>query len=329
MIGDDDADSGEDAWRRGVAAAAGRLDVVAAAVAGLSRSRAAALIAEGAVWVGGAPQTRPAWSVEAGAEVSVRMPPLVSAEARPQDLPIRVVYQDADLVVVDKAAGMVVHPAAGHADGTLVNALLFHVRDLAGVGGVQRPGIVHRLDRGTSGLLVAAKHDAAHAALSAQFADKSAGRTYLAIARTPAGDGGTVDAPLGRHPSDRVKFAVVPGGRRAVTHWRVLGRQGGLALIQATLETGRTHQVRVHLAHIGAPLLGDPLYGRGVQLPPAARVPLDADRPLLHAWQLALTHPSSGERMRFVAPVPRDLAAVADAVGLFEALPESARPASS
>jgi 23S rRNA pseudouridine1911/1915/1917 synthase len=293
----------------------GRLDVVITALfPEVSRSRAANLVRDGAVTVDGAVVTRPSQVARAGSVVEVALPAPVPAGAVAQDLPIRVVYEDAHLVVVDKAAGMVVHPGAGHADGTLVNALLHHVDDLSGIGGVERPGIVHRLDKETSGLLVVAKHDQAHQALSSQFADHSAGRTYLAVCLgVPAAASGTIRSTLGRHPGDRLRFASVEGGKLAVTHWRCLGVSGRISLISCRLETGRTHQVRVHLSESGWPILGDSLYFRGT--PPKTVVGM-AERTMLHARQLRLTHPTTGEAMVFDAPPPADFLALLAAVGL-------------
>lgn len=299
--------------RQAPAVADGRLDaVVAATFPDLSRSRARVLIEEGHVAVGGVVVTRPSAPVAAETLLTVAIPPPTPAEATAQDLPIAIVYEDADVVVIDKDAGMVVHPAPGHADGTLVNALLHHVDDLSGIGGVQRPGIVHRLDRGTSGLIVVAKHDAAHAALSAQFADHSAGRTYLALCiGTADREQGTIRSRLGRDPKDRLRFASTDGeqGRPAVTHWKVRARSPGLTLIECRLETGRTHQVRVHLCEAGLPLVGDPLYKRrNRQAPEGLRgwVATHPERPLLHAWRLEFSHPGSGERLEFTAEPPAD-----------------------
>ena len=299
----------------------GRLDaVLAAALPELSRSRAAALIRDGHVLVDGRAITRPAAKVQVGADLSVDIPPPVPAGARPQDLPVRLVHEDSDLVVVDKDAGMVVHPGPGHAEGTLVNALLFHVGDLSGVGGVERPGIVHRLDRGTSGLLVAAKNDAAHRHLSAQFASHRAGRRYLALCLgVPAEASGTIQSFLARHPTDRLRQASTTEGRGrlAVTHWRKAGSSLGCSLVECSLETGRTHQVRVHLSESGWPILGDPLYHRrGRQPPDVLRGLLPADRPMLHAWELRFEHPSTGEPLRFASPPPEDFRAAAAALGL-------------
>ncbi len=284
----------------------GRLDaVLAEAVDGVSRARIAAWIRAGHVRVEGEVVTRPSAKIGRGSRIEVDAPEPRSATAQPQDLPVDIVYQDADLVVVNKAPGMVVHPGAGHPDGTLVNALLHHVGDLSGVGGVVRPGIVHRLDRGTSGLLVVAKNDAAHQALSGQFADRTAGRTYLAIVYgLPREDRGVIDAAIGRHRTQRVRFTSVdPSGeaKRAETHWEVLGRARDRSLIQCQLQTGRTHQIRVHLSENGWPLVGDGLYGRKKD----RRKALD-DRPFLHAWRLRFAHPVSGELVAFEAEPPDD-----------------------
>jgi 23S rRNA pseudouridine1911/1915/1917 synthase len=220
----------------------------------------------------------------------------------PEDIPLDVLYEDDQLLIINKPVGLVVHPAPGHADGTLVNALLAHCDNLAGIGGVQRPGIVHRLDKDTSGALAIAKTDLAHQQLQAQFKTKTARREYLAVVYgAPTQATGTIDAPIGRHPIDRKKMAVVPeekGGRRAVTHWQVEERLGNYTLMRFQLETGRTHQIRVHSAHIGYPVVGDPVYssGRtvGVNLPGQA----------LHAWKLRLQHPMTGDWIEATAPMP-------------------------
>ena len=305
---------------------AGRLDVVIAALfEGLSRTRASDLVKSGQVQVDGVVVDRPSLAVAAGAWLEVAVPAPVPLDAAPQDLPLRIVFEDADVVVIDKAAGMVVHPAPGHEDGTVVNALLHHVGDLSGIGGVQRPGIVHRLDRGTSGLLVVAKNDAAHQALSAQFAAHTARRRYVALCLgEPGFSSGTIQSRLARHPTDRMRYASTKGeaGREAVTHWELLGRAGTVSLIGCVLETGRTHQVRVHLSEAGWPIVGDPLYGRkGSRLPATLRDLVDPDRPLLHAWSLAFDHPRTGARIALIAPAPEDLVRAAEAVGLRYALP--------
>lgn len=292
----------------------GRLDVVLAALfPEHSRSRVGALIKEGAARVDGRVVTRPSHKVLVGTPVSLEVPEPRPVGVVAQDLPIRIVHQDADVAVIDKQPGLVVHPGAGHPDGTLVNALLHHIDDLSGIGGELRPGIVHRLDKGTSGLLVVAKNDVAHRHLAAQFADHSAGREYLALCvGHPRDDHGTITSTLARHPKDRVRFASVRDaardGRHAVTHWSIEARFGTVVLVRCRLETGRTHQIRVHLSENGMPLLGDPLYGKA--RPPASiRALVQPDRPLLHATVLHFEHPV-GTPLRFEAPLPPDFAAV-------------------
>lgn len=296
-----------------------RLDTWLARRLELSRTRAARLVEQGLVQVDGRAARKSA-PVAAGQRVEVEIPPPEPVDLVPEDIPLAVVHEDDALLVVDKPAGLVVHPAPGHPRGTLVNALLHHVADLAGVGGRMRPGIVHRLDRDTSGLLVVAKNDAAHRALSAELAARKVGRTYLAAAwghlrDTPL----TVDAPIGRDPRARQRMAVVEGGRRAVTHLAVRERWEAAELLEVRLETGRTHQIRVHLAHIGHPVVGDPVYGagreRGVAGPArrwAKEVARRTGRQFLHACALSFTHPLLGTRMRFRSPLPADLAGVAE-----------------
>jgi 23S rRNA pseudouridine1911/1915/1917 synthase len=306
----------------GVASRGGRLDVVLAeALPALSRSAAARLVREGRVEVDGVPALRPSHVVAAGATFTVDVPPPRPSGVAAEPLPLRIVLEDDDLAVVDKAPGMVVHPAPGHAAGTLVNALLHHLDGLSGIGGEERPGVVHRLDKGTSGLLVVAKHDAAHRALAAQFATHTAGRTYLAlVSGAPTAERGTIESRLGRHQTDRKRQASSKtGGRRAVTHWTRLGTAGTVSLLSCVLETGRTHQVRVHLSEQGWPILGDALYARkGHPLPATVRGLVDETgaRPLLHAWRLAFDHPRTGDRTVLTAPPPADFAAVAEALGL-------------
>jgi 23S rRNA pseudouridine1911/1915/1917 synthase len=297
---------------------ADRLDRFLAERLTLSRTRIQALIAEGRVRVDDR-AARKSERVEEGSRVVVEVPPAAPVEIPPEDLPLSRVYEDDDLLVVDKAAGMVVHPAPGHRTGTLVNVLLFHVRDLSGVGGRLRPGIVHRLDRDTSGLLVVAKSDRAHAGLAEALRARRVKRLYRAacwghLADSPA----TVDAPVGRDRRDRKRMAVVEGGRRAVTHVRVRERWLRADLLDVTLQTGRTHQIRVHMAHIGHPVVGDPTYGigweRGLGGPDRAWVRELArrtPRQFLHAAELVFDHPVSGARMRFRAPLPSDLEAAA------------------
>lgn len=278
-----------------------RLDVVIAGrLPSLSRTRIAQLASGGRVRVDGRPR-KPAFRVRRGQAVEVAVPAPVPSGVRPEALSIEVVLEDADLVVVNKPAGMTVHPAPGHPSGTLVNALLARVRDLSGIGGELRPGVVHRLDKDTSGLLVVAKTDAAHRALASQFKAHTARRTYLAVVRGRVRrDDGTVAAPLGRHPVRRLRIAVVARGRQAVTHYTVLERYRDATLLACRLETGRTHQIRVHLAHIGHPVLGDPVYGR-------ARAP-EMARQALHAARLEFVHPRTGRPVVCTAPVPPDLA---------------------
>jgi 23S rRNA pseudouridine1911/1915/1917 synthase len=298
--------------------------------ADVSRSRVQALIRQGAVTVGGSPVVEARHRLAAGEEIAVEMPAPAPAGPAGEAIPLDIIYEDAELIVIDKPAGLVVHPGAGNASGTLVNALLHHCGDsLSGIGGVRRPGIVHRLDKDTSGVMVAAKTDRAHRALSEAFADHGVAgaleRAYVALVwGAPERKAGTIDAPLGR-AKDRVRRAVVPQGRgdarRAVTHFSVRERFGAgpvAALVECRLETGRTHQIRVHMAHIGHPLVGDPDYGRGFRskadsLPePARSLAADFPRQALHAQLLAFRHPSSGEKMRFEAPVPADMAGLVD-----------------
>jgi len=303
-----------------------RLDRLLAARTALSRSRLKALILAGEVTVGPRTIRDPDYRVNAGESIRISVPPPAPAQPAPEAIPLKIVYEDAEIIVIDKPAGLVVHPAPGHRSGTLVNALIAHCGEsLSGIGGVKRPGIVHRLDKDTSGLLVAAKTDHAHAALAAQFADHGrAGplrRGYLAIVwGVPDRPKGTIEAPIARHPKSRERMAVRPGGRAAVTHWQVLERYQGedgkpaASLLACCLETGRTHQLRVHLAHAGHPILGDSVYGRGfkskaARLAPAARAALDAlGRQALHAYLLGVRHPTTGEELEFRAKLPRDFA---------------------
>jgi 23S rRNA pseudouridine1911/1915/1917 synthase len=285
-----------------------RLDQVLAALAGLTRSQARRWIDAGRVRVDGA-AGRPGQRLQAGSRVDADPPDPEPAALGPEPLEIGIIHEDEDLIVVDKPAGMVVHPAPGHSGGTLVNALLHHGSTLAGVGGVRRPGIVHRLDRGTSGVMVAAKSDLAHQGLAEQFRDHSIERLYLAFVRgCPSDDSGRVDRPIGRHRRDRKRMSVeTRRGREAHSAWRVRERfpREGVSLLEVRPETGRTHQIRVHLASSGLPLLGDPVYGRA-----ATRFPLE--RPALHAAELGFRHPRSAERLHFEAPLPGDLVALRD-----------------
>jgi 23S rRNA pseudouridine1911/1915/1917 synthase len=227
-------------------------------------------------------------------------PPAVELAPEPEAIPIRIAYEDADLVVVDKAAGMVVHPAPGHHSGTLVHALLGHGGEWSASGGAARPGIVHRLDKGTSGLMLAARNETAHRSLAAQLADRTLGRTYLAVVRgrLPSG-AGVLEGPIGRDPRDRMRMAVVEGGRPARTRYEVVERRAGHTLVRCDLESGRTHQVRVHLASFGHPVVGDDLYARRA-------VAAEPERPLLHAWRLRFRHPGTGADMSFQSDPPDD-----------------------
>ena len=300
----------------------GRLDKTLAEASGLSRERVKALMAAGAVVVGKGPATNPSAKMQAGAHFAITLPPAQEPEARPQDIPLDIVFEDAHLLVVNKPAGMVVHPAAGNPDGTLVNALLHHCAkdgrtSLSGINGVARPGIVHRIDKDTSGLLVVAKTDAAHEGLAAQFAEHSIDRHYLAVcAGRPDPRSGTIATRLGRSDANRKKMAVLPDtsrrGKHAVTHYETIELLRGCTLIRCTLETGRTHQVRVHCASIGHALLGDPQYGRDPKdLRPLLKR-LGFARQALHASTLGFTHPVTGERVDFRAELPADMAELID-----------------
>ena len=271
---------------------------LARSVEGLTRSAAQKLLEQGAVTAGGRALKKNA-KLEAGTELSLSLPDPEPIDVAPQDIPLDVVYEDEDVIVINKPVGLVVHPAPGHPDGTLVNALLYHCGDsLSGINGQLRPGIVHRIDRDTSGLIIAAKNDAAHLALSAQLQDHSLARTYEAIVVGGLReDSGTVDAPIARHRTDRKKMAVDPEGRRAVTHWEVLGRYRGYTHIRCRLETGRTHQIRVHMASIGHPLLGDTVYGAKKPVPGLAGQ-------CLHARALTFRHPRTGEPVTVTCPLP-------------------------
>jgi 23S rRNA pseudouridine1911/1915/1917 synthase len=299
--------------------AGGRLDAWLAEAAGLSRTRAAQLIAEGRVTVNGAvprkrDQPRP------GDRITVTLPAPEPSDMPAEEIPLAIVYEDADLLVIDKPAGLVVHPAAGHQTGTLVNALLHSVRDLSGIGGVLRPGIVHRLDKDTSGLMLVAKNDDAHRALADALKARRIKRTYLTACWGHLGkDEVTVDAPIARHPGERKKMAVVPGGRRAVTHFRRLEQWRAGDLLRAELETGRTHQIRVHLLHLGHPVIGDKTYApTGVKgtapqdRPWAAGLLKRVPRQFLHAAEIRFAHPRTGAEMRFEAPLPADLREAAE-----------------
>jgi 23S rRNA pseudouridine1911/1915/1917 synthase len=310
-----------------------RLDrVLAVRLQQLSRSRLKALILAGQVTLKTAPIRDPAYHVASGDTITIDVPQAVAAEPSGEDIALDIVYEDDDIIVIDKPSGLVVHPAAGHETGTLVNALIAHCGiSLSGIGGVKRPGIVHRLDKDTTGLMVAAKNDRAHKSLTEQFADH--GRTgamrrgYMAFVwGVPNRQRGTVDAPIDRHPHAREKMAVREGGREAITHWEIQetfnGRDGKpvAALLACQLETGRTHQIRVHLAHIGHPLLGDRVYGphfktKARNLGPQGQAALDAlGRQALHAYLLALEHPQNGAILEWISNLPDDLRRLRDSL---------------
>ena len=278
----------------------------------LSRARLQAIITGGGVLVDGR-AARPSLRLKTGQAISVRLPAPQPAVPLPEDIPLSVIYEDSHLLVVDKPAGLVVHPGAGRATGTLVNALLHRVRDLSGIGGVLRPGIVHRLDRGTSGLLVVAKDDASHLALSRQFSGRTVEKEYLAVVLgVPRAAQGTIDVPIGRDPVHRKRMSArAPRGRTARSTYRVVEALDGAALLRVRIATGRTHQIRVHLAAVGHPVAGDPTYGgqrRPASRRPEARAAVEAlSRPALHAAYLAFSHPASGERVSFSSPLPPDL----------------------
>ena len=309
-----------------------RLDrVLATHIATLSRSHLKTLILAGQVTIAARTIRDPAVTVKSGDTITVTLPPPEPALPKGETIPLNIIYEDDAIVVIDKPKGLVVHPAAGHASGTLVNALIAHCgASLSGIGGIKRPGIVHRLDKDTTGLMVVAKTDSAHRALSKQFAEKSEGplkRGYLALVwGAPDRPKGTIDAPVGRHPHARDKQAVRQAGRPAVTHWHVLERFLGrdrkpiASLVACTLETGRTHQIRVHLAHIGHPILGDATYGTGfrtkaARLGPQSRAVLGAlGRQALHAYLLAIEHPETKVALEFRSELPGDLRRLREAL---------------
>ena len=283
-----------------------RLDVYAAKIlereCGGSRSMAKKLLENGCIYLNGA-KAKSGAKTRVGDVISMILPEPEDISAEPEDIPLDIVFEDRDIAVINKPKGMVVHPAPGNYSGTLVNALMYHIHDLSGIGGVKRPGIVHRIDKLTSGLLVIAKNDSAHISLSAQIKEHSARRTYIALVTgNIKDDGGTVNIPIGRHPTDRKKMTVQTQNctgtfRDAVTHYRVLERFSSHTLLEVTLETGRTHQIRVHMAHIKHPVAGDDVYSSG-------KNPFGLEGQALHAVALELSHPDTGERMHFYAPMP-------------------------
>ena len=276
-----------------------RLDAYLREQTPFSRSRIVSLMEEGALLVNGETESKAARKTEEGMRLLLKIPETRPVNIVPQDIPLDILYQDADVVIVNKPSGMVVHPAAGNESDTLVNALLYHVHDLSGIGGEIRPGIVHRLDKDTSGLILIAKNDAAHTALSKQFKQRTMEKHYRAVAHGSfAKPEGLIDAPIGRHPVDRKKMAVVANGKPSRTEWHVLEQLHGATYLDVHLLTGRTHQIRVHMLSVGHPLLGDKIYAPNLKT--AVRVP----RLMLHAYSLAFTHPTTGERLTFCAPLP-------------------------
>ena len=295
-----------------------RLDIfLARKLSGVTRSQAKRLIEMELVTVD-AEIAKPSHHVRAGERITVKVPPPTKPTAAPQDIPLDVIHEDSDIIVVNKPAGMVVHPAAGHPDGTLVNALLAHCCDLSGVGGELKAGIVHRLDVGTSGAIVAAKNDIAHVELQRQFQARTVEKIYCAlVVGSMRGESGSFDSKLGRHRSERKRISShTRKGREALTEWRVAERLGkDLSWVEIDLRTGRTHQIRAHFAEAGHAIVGDPLYGGGRKLKritdaEAREIVSKLDRPALHAWKLAIDHPRTGKRMQFVAPLPKDIEAL-------------------
>lgn len=293
-----------------------RLDVALAESSGLTRSRVAALMAEGHCTVDGQEERKAGAKPRPGQQVVLTIPAPKPAAPQAENIPLTILYEDSDLAVVVKPCGMVVHPAAGNEDGTLVNALLYHLDTLGGIGGELRPGIVHRLDKDTSGLLLVAKNDAAQLELSRQLAEREMEKHYRALVEgVLKEDSGFIDAPIARHRTDRKRMAVDPAGRPSQTEWRVLARGRAATLLDVHILTGRTHQIRVHMKHIGHPVCGDPIYG----LKSGVRVP----RLMLHAYSLSFTHPSTHERLTFTAPLPEAFEAGLKAAGIASAKSET------
>ncbi len=288
-------------------AAGQRLDQYLAGVSGVSRARVQRLIADGQVLVGGRPE-KPRHHVIAGERIQLRIPPAAPLSLTPEPIPLNILYEDDDLLVLNKPAGLVVHPGAGRTSGTLVHALLAHCQNLPGIGGVERPGIVHRLDRETSGVLVVAKTEAAHQSLSRQFAARVVKKRYLALVHGEVREeSGRIEAAIGRREHDRKRMGVrTRGGREARTGFRVVRRMPDMTLLVLSLETGRTHQIRVHLAHIHHPVVGDRVYGGRRERRRAGSDTSRAERQMLHAWRLGFHHPRTGAWLEFTAPIPED-----------------------
>lgn len=327
---EDDDEAGGGGLIHAQAAQGGRLDkILAEACEGLSRTRLKALILDGAVMVDGAVCRDPSGLITEGQAMTVAVPEAVPHHPEPENIPLDIVYEDDDLLVINKQAGLVVHPGAGNPSGTMVNALLYHCGDsLSGIGGVLRPGIVHRLDKDTTGLMVVAKSDAAHQGLSAQLSDRSLSRVYKALVwKIPTPAFGHVDAPIARSTANRQKMMIARrGGRDAVTHYKVTERFGeSVGLVECRLETGRTHQIRIHMAHIGHPLVGDPIYGAQptAQRALLKKMDLEAEkiediiglpRQMLHAFHIGFIHPLTGETMEFEAKLTGDFEAVLNTI---------------
>lgn len=294
-----------------------RLDhFIARSVDQLTRSAALRLIDTGLVTVDGTVQ-KPSLKLKGGEEISVSIPPPAPAEAEAENIPLDVLYEDEDVIVVNKAAGMTVHPGAGQSGGTLVNALLGHCTDLSGIGGEMRPGIVHRIDKDTSGILVAAKNDRSHQSLAHQFKEHTVKRLYVAlIFGSPREESGRIEAAIGRHPVDRKRMSgKARHGKRAVTHWKVLARYGSISMVRLRLETGRTHQIRVHLSEAGFPLVGDEVYGGGSRVanlpdPALRKLIRELNRQALHAMTLGFIHPAKGDYREFSVDLPEDMASL-------------------
>ena len=290
-----------------------RLDrALAALMPDLSRSFLARLIEEGRVTVDGKKAEKPSVHVVAGQRVAVEIPPPIPTDVSSQDLPLSVLFEDDDLAVIEKPAGIVVHPAAGHADRTLVNALLFHVKNLSGIGGELRPGIVHRLDKDTSGVMVIAKHDVAHRKLAADWGTDRVRKEYLAVVYgTPKKERGKIEGPIGRDPKNRKRMSVVASGRSAITEYSIEEQLRYASLVRLRLRTGRTHQIRVHMKHLGHPIIGDPLYSgpqwRGIPDKRIQKAIASFPRQALHAARLTIPHPRTGESMTFESPLPEDM----------------------
>jgi 23S rRNA pseudouridine1911/1915/1917 synthase len=280
-----------------------------------SRNALAKLITAGRVRINGVAAAKPSQRVEPGMEIEVDVPPAAPSTVESQEIPITILHEDADVVVIDKPAGLVVHPAAGHPDQTLVNALLFHVKDLSGVGGEIRPGIVHRLDKDTSGVLLVAKNDDAHRKLSAAWNTEAVKKEYVALVYgTPSQARGTVEAPIGRDPRDRKRMAVTTGGRNAITDYEVTERLRHASVVRCRLRTGRTHQIRVHMKHLGHPIIGDPVYSgpqwRGIPDKKVQRILASLERQMLHAARITFVHPRTGNALTIESALPAEMRAV-------------------